>query len=121
MIRASFLLAVVAVLIAAARSFLPEDATQAAVGSGGALAFGFVLLAAMQAGTIFGGVRLPRLTGYLACGFLAGPSVLNFVTEDMVKDLKPAEIADFQNLVDQATAYGLVKSKVDVKTMLKTY
>ena len=88
MIRASFLLAVVVVLIAAARSFLPEDATQAAVGSGGALAFGFVLLAAMQAGTIFGGVRLPRLTGYLACGFLAGPSVLNFVTEDMVKDLK---------------------------------
>ena len=40
---------------------------------------------------------------------------------NMVKDLKPQEIADFQNLVDQATAYGLVKSKVDVKTMLKTY
>ncbi len=88
MIRAFFLLTVVVVLIAAARSFLPEDATQAAVGSGGALAFGFVLLAAMQAGTIFGGFRLPRLTGYLACGFLAGPSVFNFVTEDMVKDLK---------------------------------
>lgn len=40
---------------------------------------------------------------------------------NMVRDLKPAEIADFQNLVDQATAYGLVKSKIDVKTMLKTY
>ncbi len=39
----------------------------------------------------------------------------------MIKDLKPAEIADFQNLVDQATANGLVKSKIDVKTMLKTY
>ena len=40
---------------------------------------------------------------------------------NMVRDLKPAEIADFQNLVDQATAYGLVKSKIDVKSMLKTY
>ena len=88
MIRAFFLLSVVVVLIAAARSFLPEDATQQAVGSGGALAFGFVLLAALQSGRIFSGVRLPRLTGYLACGFIAGPSVLNFVTEDMVKDLQ---------------------------------
>ncbi len=88
MIRASFLLAVVVVLIAAARSFLPEDATQHAVGSGGALAFGFVLLAALQTGTIFSGARLPRLTGYLACGFIAGPSVMNFVTQDMVDDLK---------------------------------
>lgn len=40
---------------------------------------------------------------------------------NMVRDLKPAEVADFQNLVDQATTYGLVKSKIDVKTMLKTY
>jgi len=40
---------------------------------------------------------------------------------NMVKDLKPAEIADFQNLVDQATAYGLVKSKIDVRSFLKTF
>jgi len=40
---------------------------------------------------------------------------------NMVKDLKPSEIADFQNLVDQATAYGLVKSKIDVRTILKTF
>jgi NitT/TauT family transport system substrate-binding protein len=40
---------------------------------------------------------------------------------NMVRDLKPQEIADFQNLVDQATTYGLVKGKIDVKTMLKTY
>jgi NitT/TauT family transport system substrate-binding protein len=40
---------------------------------------------------------------------------------NMVRDLKPQEIADFQNLVDQATAAGLVKSKIDVKTMLKPY
>jgi len=86
MIRAVFLLGIVVVLIAAARSFLPEETSL--VGSGAALAFGFVLLAALQSGTIFGGLRLPRLTGYLTCGFVVGPSVLNFVTERMVSDLK---------------------------------
>ncbi len=86
MIRAVFLLAMVVVLIAAARSFLPEETSL--VGSGAALAFGFVLLAALQSGTIFAGFRLPRLTGYLVCGFVVGPSVLNFVTERMVNDLK---------------------------------
>src|SRR5258706_4413689 len=86
MIRAAFLLAIVVMLIAAARSFLPEETTL--VGSGAALAFGFVLLAALQTGTIVSGIRLPRLTGYLLCGFIAGPSVLNFVTERMVVDLK---------------------------------
>lgn len=86
MIRAIFLLALVVMLIAAARSFLPEETSL--VGSGAALAFGFVLLAALQTGTIVSGLRLPRLTGYLLCGFFAGPSVFNFVTERMVGDLK---------------------------------
>lgn len=84
--RAIFLLGLVLVLIAAARSFLPQETSL--VGSGAALAFGFVLLAALQAGTIVGGLRMPKLTGYLACGFLAGPSVANFVTERMLGDLK---------------------------------
>jgi len=85
-IRAVMLLAIVVILIGAARSFLPQETSL--VGSGGALAFGFVLLAALQSGTIFGSLRLPRLTGYLMCGFIAGPSVLNLVTEGMVHDLK---------------------------------
>ena len=84
--RALFLLVLVLVLIAAARSFLPQETSL--VGSGGALAFGFVLLAALESGTIVSGFRMPRLTGYLACGFLAGPSVANFVTERMLVDLK---------------------------------
>ena len=86
MTRAIFLLAITVVLIAAARSFLPEETSL--VGSGAALAFGFVLLAAIQSGTIFAGVKLPRLTGYLVSGFVAGPSVLNLVTERMLSDLK---------------------------------
>lgn len=86
MTRAIFLLAITVVLIAAARSFLPEETS--IVGSGAALAFGFVLLAAIQSGTIFAGVKLPRLTGYLVSGFVAGPSVLNLVTDRMLSDLK---------------------------------
>lgn len=86
MTRAIFLLAITVVLIAAARSFLPEETSL--VGSGAALAFGFVLLAAIQSGTIFAGVKLPRLTGYLVSGFVAGPSVLNLVTDRMLSDLK---------------------------------
>jgi Kef-type K+ transport system membrane component KefB len=86
MIRATFLLAIVVTLIAAARSFLPDETSL--VGSGAALALGFVLLAALQTGTIVSGIKMPRLTGYLLCGFIAGPSVLNFVTERMVSDLK---------------------------------
>ncbi len=86
MTRAIFLLAITVVLIAAARSFLPQETSL--VGSGAALAFGFVLLAALQSGTIFGGLKLPRLTGYLVCGFVVGPSVLNFVTDRMLSDLK---------------------------------
>ena len=39
----------------------------------------------------------------------------------MVRDLSPAQIADFQKLVDMATEAGLVKSKIDVKSFLKTF
>jgi Kef-type K+ transport system membrane component KefB len=81
-IRAAFLLA----MVAAARSFLPQETSL--VGSGATLAFGFVLLAALQSGTLFSGLRMPRLTGYLVCGFLAGPSITNLVTERMLGDLK---------------------------------
>jgi NitT/TauT family transport system substrate-binding protein len=39
----------------------------------------------------------------------------------MVRDLSPAQIADFQKLVDMATQAGLVKTKIDVKTFLKRF
>lgn len=86
MARATLLLSIVVLLIASARSFLPEETSL--VGSGAALAFGFVLLAALQTGTIFAGFRLPKLTGYLTLGFLAGPGVMNLVTSRMVSDLR---------------------------------
>jgi Kef-type K+ transport system membrane component KefB len=84
MIRAAILLALVAGLVASARSFVPEGVT----GDGGAmLALGFVLLAALQAGHIFGALGLPHLTGFLLCGAFFGPEVMRLLTPDMVSDL----------------------------------
>ena len=73
-------------LVHAVRSFAP--------GSGGAssastaLALGCVMLMAFFAGKFFSSLRLPRLTGYLVIGLVIGPSVLGFMTEESVADLK---------------------------------
>lgn len=85
MIRAAIVLALVVGLTFAARSFLPSEAT--ITGSGAALAFGFILLAALQTGHIFHALRLPHLTGFLLCGAIFGPQVLDLITEPMLKDL----------------------------------
>ncbi len=66
----------------------------------------------------------PKARDLLSAHMNVSPSITATVPlsyYNMVKDLKPAEIADFQNLVDQATAYGLVKSKIDVRSFLKTF
>jgi Kef-type K+ transport system membrane component KefB len=87
MIRAAILLAMVYALALSARSFLPAGME----GGGGAiLAFGFVLLAAIQTGHIFHALRLPHLTGFLLCGVVfgpEGPEFLRLLTPSMVHDL----------------------------------
>ncbi|MDC3961700.1 cation:proton antiporter [Polyangium jinanense] len=85
MIRAALVLALVAGISFAARSFLPADAT--ITGSGAALAFGFLLIAAMQTGHIFHDLRLPHLTGFILCGAIFGPEVLRLITPSMLGDL----------------------------------
>lgn len=70
------------------------------------------------------GNKDPKARDLLASHMNVSPSISATVPlsyYNMVKDLKPTEIADFQKLVDQATAYGLVKSKIDVRTILKTF
>jgi Kef-type K+ transport system membrane component KefB len=52
------------------------------------LALGFLLLAAFVGGLLTRGVNLPRITGYLLIGFLAGPAVLGLVREDEVHELR---------------------------------
>jgi len=85
MIRAMVLLGLIAALTFAARSFAPGGAIPA--GSGAVLAFGFLLLAAVQAGHVFGGLRMPHLTGFILCGTVFGPEVLGLLTHEMVSDL----------------------------------
>ena len=85
MIRAALVLALVAGISFAARSYLPASTT--ITGSGAALAFGFLLLAALQTGHIFHALRLPHLTGFILCGALFGPEVLRLITPSMLADL----------------------------------
>ncbi|MEO7144588.1 MAG: cation:proton antiporter [Bryobacteraceae bacterium] len=81
------LLLALAGLMDAARSFAPL----ASIGSGAAgtaLAFGFLLLAAFFLGSLFKQIGLPRLTGYIVAGIVAGPQVLGLVSTPMVANLK---------------------------------
>ena len=85
MIRSLVVLALVIGLSFAARSFL-VDATPI-TGSGAALAFGFLLLSALQTGRIFHTLHLPHLTGFLLCGAIFGPEVIGLITRPMLEDL----------------------------------
>jgi Kef-type K+ transport system membrane component KefB len=85
MTRAFFLLALAVAVTYAARSFLPTGT--AVTGSGAALAFGFLLIAAIQVGRMAHRIHFPHLTGYLLCGLVFGPEVLRLVTPRMVADL----------------------------------
>ncbi|MBL8601345.1 MAG: cation:proton antiporter [Myxococcales bacterium] len=87
MIRSVVLLLVTVALMASARSFLP-DAEAARSSAGVALGFGFLVIAAIQAGNIFAALKLPRLTGYLLCGLLVGPDVAALLTPGMVSNLR---------------------------------
>ena len=88
MIRSLLLLIVVVVLMSSARSFLPDGAHYVAGDAGTALAFGFLVLAAVQSGELAAGVKLPRLTGYLLCGLACGPGAAGLVTPEMIASLK---------------------------------
>jgi Kef-type K+ transport system membrane component KefB len=83
--RAIFSLLTVTALAYGARSFVPSG--QTITGSGAALAFGFLIIAALQMGKLAEAARSPHLTGYIICGLLFGPEVLNIVSSAMLADL----------------------------------
>ncbi len=87
MIRSLLLLIVIVALMSSARSFLGPGGV-ATTDAGTALAFGFLVLAAVQSGEIAASIRLPRLTGYLLCGLACGPASANLVTPPMIAGLK---------------------------------
>ncbi len=83
--RSLLTLGVIVALTYATRSFIPRGAM--VTGSGAALAFGFLLVAAVQMGHLFDRLRLPHLTGYILCGLLFGPELIGLVTTSMLADL----------------------------------
>jgi Kef-type K+ transport system membrane component KefB len=80
-VRYVLTLIAIGALLHAARSFVPGVADHGI--GGAALAFGFLLLAAYFAGKLFAIIRLPKLVGYIVAGIVAGPHVLDLVTEQM--------------------------------------
>lgn len=85
MIRALLTIAAVVALTYATRSFVPRGAT--ITGSGAALAFGFLLVAAIQAAHVFEKLRMPHLTAYIMVGLVFGPEVLGIISAKMLPDL----------------------------------
>jgi len=77
------LLLAVTGLMQAARSFSSVGGASATE-----LAFGFLLLAAYFTARLVSQLRLPKLTGYLLAGVLAGPFVLDLVTTEMAGSLR---------------------------------
>src|SRR3990170_6337868 len=55
---------------------------------GAAFGLGFALLAATLAGWLAEKARLPKISGYLLLGVLAGPDVGRLLTREMAGDLK---------------------------------
>ncbi len=81
------LMLALSVLVHSAHRFLPPGEEQSLALST-TLAFGFVLLSALLAGRIAERLSLPRITGYLLMGVVAGPFVIGVLTDTMVRALQ---------------------------------
>jgi Kef-type K+ transport system membrane component KefB len=87
-------------LMQAVRSYAPAAGLGTTPG-GTVLAGGFLLLGGYLAGVLFKSLGLPKLTGYLVAGIVAGPSVMHLVSERMIGDL-----AIFNGLATALIALG---------------
>jgi Kef-type K+ transport system membrane component KefB len=85
MTRSFVTIGAIVALTYATRSFVPAGTT--VTGSGAALAFGFLLIIAVQAARICDYLRAPRLTGYIIVGILFGPEVIGLLSRQMLPDL----------------------------------
>jgi len=83
-VRALILLAVIG-LMTAARSF---QVAGASLGSATALSVGYLLLSAYLLGYVAKQLRLPKLTGYLGAGLMAGASGFDLLPHAALDDLK---------------------------------
>jgi Kef-type K+ transport system membrane component KefB len=85
MTRALFTIGFVVALTYATRSFIPRGVN--VTGSGAALAFGFLIIVAIQASHVFERLKLPHLTAYIVCGLIFGPELLGVISTQMIQDL----------------------------------
>ena len=99
-------------LMQAARSFTTDTSI-----AGTELAFGFMLLAAYFTAKIVSRFGLPKLTGYLISGVIAGEFVLGFVNHDMTQTLKV--VSDTATAIIALEAGSELQLKA-VKPLLKT-
>jgi Kef-type K+ transport system membrane component KefB len=76
-----------ALILLVATAALISSSSRASEPHGVAFAFGFALIAAALAGSLFERIRLPRITGYLLFGVLCGPYVLNIISPAMAREL----------------------------------
>jgi Kef-type K+ transport system membrane component KefB len=106
------LLLAVAGLMQAARSFTTDTSV-----AGTELAFGFLLLSAYFTAKIVNRFGLPKLTGYLISGVLAGEFVLGFVNHDMTATLKVVSDTATAILALEAGAELQLKA---IKPLMKT-
>ena len=106
------LLIAVGGMMHAARSFTADTSM-----AGTELAFGFLLLGSYFMGKIFNKVGLPKLTGYIMTGVIAGPYVLDFVTTEMGVSLKVVSTTATALLALEAGSELEIKK---IKPMLKT-
>ena len=67
-------------------NMLPESFT--VTGAGSVLSFGFMILAAYLLAGVLARIKLPRITGYILAGMLFGPSVLGFLSPEVLGELK---------------------------------
>ena len=78
---------ILGVLMNAASSFAPAEGLGASPG-GTVLGGGYLLLTAYLAGHVFQKLGLPKLTGYVVTGIVAGPPLMGMVSARMREDLR---------------------------------
>jgi Kef-type K+ transport system membrane component KefB len=76
-----------ALILLVGTALLISSSSRATALHGVAFAFGFALIAAALAGSLFERIKLPRITGYLLFGVLCGPYVANIISPVMAREL----------------------------------
>ncbi len=68
------------------KEVLPESLIEP--GAIATLSFGFLILTSYIIAAVLARVGLPKITGYIVAGMLFGPSILGFMSNDVLSDLK---------------------------------